>query len=87
MFEGQPDISSLSLPSSLLEIKPYAFEGIGVESLVLPAGLQKLGTHSFASSSNLKSVIIPSSLVEGMEPLLTQKIWLISALLLERLRL
>ncbi|MFI3143628.1 leucine-rich repeat protein [Streptococcus suis] len=65
MFEGQPDISSLSLPSSLLEIKPYAFEGIGVESLVLPAGLQKLGTHSFASSSNLKSVIIPSSLVEG----------------------
>ncbi|HFI0976663.1 TPA: leucine-rich repeat protein [Streptococcus suis] len=65
MFEGQSGITSLTLPSSLLEVRPYAFTGIGIESLSLPAGLQKLGTHSFARSSNLKSVIIPSSLVEG----------------------
>ncbi|MCQ8262811.1 leucine-rich repeat protein [Streptococcus suis] len=65
MFEGQSGITSLSLPSSLLEIRPSAFTGIGIESLSLPAGLQKLGTHSFASSSSLKSVNIPSSLVEG----------------------
>lgn len=65
MFEGQSGITSLALPSSLLEIRPYAFTGIGIESLSLPAGLQKLGTHSFASSSSLKSVYIPSSLVEG----------------------
>ncbi|HFI0577647.1 TPA: leucine-rich repeat protein [Streptococcus suis] len=65
MFEGQSGITSLTLPSSLLEVSPYAFTGIGIESLILPAGLQKLGTHSFARSSNLKSVTIPSSLVEG----------------------
>ncbi|HEM5209006.1 TPA: leucine-rich repeat protein [Streptococcus suis] len=65
MFEGQSGITSLILPSSLLEVRPYAFTGIGIESLSLPAGLQKLGTHSFASSSSLKSVNIPSSLVEG----------------------
>ncbi|HEP1818309.1 TPA: leucine-rich repeat protein [Streptococcus suis] len=65
MFEGQSGITSLSLPSSLLEVRPYAFTGIGIESLTLPASLQKLGTHSFASSSSLKSVNIPSSLVEG----------------------
>ncbi|HEM5095318.1 TPA: leucine-rich repeat protein [Streptococcus suis] len=65
MFEGQSGITSLILPSSLLEVRPYAFTGIGIESLSLPAGLQKLGTHSFASSSSLKSVTIPSSLVEG----------------------
>ncbi|HFI0042545.1 TPA: leucine-rich repeat protein [Streptococcus suis] len=65
MFEGQSGITSLTLPSSLLEVRPYAFTGIGIESLSLPAGLQKLGTHSFARSSNLKSVSIPSSLVEG----------------------
>lgn len=65
MFEGQSGIASLTLPSSLLEVRPYAFTGIGIESLSLPAGLQKLGTHSFARSSNLKSVTIPSSLVEG----------------------
>ncbi|WP_105157723.1 leucine-rich repeat protein [Streptococcus suis] len=65
MFEGQSGITSLTLPSSLLEVRPYAFTGIGIESLTLPAGLQKLGTHSFARSSNLKSVTIPSSLVEG----------------------
>ncbi|WP_248049678.1 leucine-rich repeat protein [Streptococcus iners] len=65
MFEGQSGITSLSLPSSLLEIKPTAFSGVGIESLTLPAGLQKLGTHSFARSSNLKSVTIPISLVEG----------------------
>ncbi|HEM5153748.1 TPA: leucine-rich repeat protein [Streptococcus suis] len=64
MFEGQSGITSLSLPSSLLEVRPYAFTGIGIESLTLPASLQKLGTHSFASSSSLKSVNIPSSLVE-----------------------
>ncbi|HFI0644478.1 TPA: leucine-rich repeat protein [Streptococcus suis] len=65
MFEGQSGITSLILPSSLLEVRPYAFTGIGIESLSLPAGLQKLGTHSFASSSSLKSVTIPSSLVGG----------------------
>ncbi|HFU3982293.1 TPA: leucine-rich repeat protein [Streptococcus suis] len=65
MFEGQSGITSLALPSSLLEVRPYAFTGIGIESLSLPAGLQKLGTHSFASSSSLKAVNIPSSLVEG----------------------
>ncbi|HEM3716416.1 TPA: leucine-rich repeat protein [Streptococcus suis] len=65
MFEGQSGITSLTLPSSLLEVRPYAFTGIGIGSLSLPAGLQKLGTHSFASSSSLKSVNIPSSLVEG----------------------
>ncbi|HFR3896583.1 TPA: leucine-rich repeat protein, partial [Streptococcus suis] len=65
MFEGQSGVTSLTLPSSLLEVRPYAFTGIGIESLTLPAGLQKLGTHSFARSSNLKSVTIPSSLVEG----------------------
>ncbi|HFI0507740.1 TPA: leucine-rich repeat protein [Streptococcus suis] len=65
MFEGQSGVTSLTLPSSLLEVRPYAFTGIGIESLSLPAGLQKLGNHSFARSSNLKSVTIPSSLVEG----------------------
>ncbi|HEL1612893.1 TPA: leucine-rich repeat protein [Streptococcus suis] len=65
MFEGQSGVTSLTLPSSLLEVRPYAFTGIGIESLSLPAGLQKLGTHSFARSSSLKSVTIPSSLVEG----------------------
>ncbi|HEM4927393.1 TPA: leucine-rich repeat protein, partial [Streptococcus suis] len=65
MFEGQSGLTSLALPSSLLEVRPYAFTGIGIESLTLPASLQKLGTHSFASSSSLKSVNIPSSLVEG----------------------
>ncbi|HFI0336023.1 TPA: leucine-rich repeat protein [Streptococcus suis] len=65
MFEGQSGITSLTLPSSLLEVRPYAFTGIGIESLSLPAGLQKLGTHSFADNSNLKSVIIPSGLSEG----------------------
>ncbi|MGU8019769.1 leucine-rich repeat protein [Streptococcus suis] len=65
MFEGQSGVTSLTLPSSLLEVRPYAFTGIGIESLTLPAGLQKLGNHSFARSSNLKSVTIPSSLVEG----------------------
>ncbi|WP_105124496.1 leucine-rich repeat protein [Streptococcus suis] len=65
MFEGQSGITSLILPSSLLEVRPYAFTGVGIESLSLPAGLRKLGNHSFARSSNLKSVTIPSSLVEG----------------------
>ncbi|NQP59240.1 leucine-rich repeat protein [Streptococcus suis] len=65
MFEGQSGITSLTLPSSLLEVRPYAFTGIGIESLSLPAGLQKLGTHSFADSPDLKSVNIPSGLSEG----------------------
>ncbi|NQG99166.1 leucine-rich repeat protein [Streptococcus suis] len=65
LFEGQAGVASLNLPSSLLEIKPYAFTGIGIESLILPAGLQKLGVHSFADNPNLKSVNIPSGLSEG----------------------
>jgi hypothetical protein len=54
---------NLSIPAGLgiTEIGENALGHSGVETLVLPAGLQKIGRNAFSSSYSLASVSIPGS--------------------------
>ena len=56
------------IPEGVVEIGDMAFQGAGLESIVLPKSLKKIGYRAFMDNS-LKDVYIPESVEEiGQEP-------------------
>lgn len=62
-FSGLSDLEELNIPSSLNEINRGVFLGCGIESLVIPGNIKKIGVQAFCKCQNLKSV----ELKEGVE--------------------
>ena len=61
-FYGCGKLESVSLPSSLTEIRYSAFEYCSrLTSLVLPAKLETIGSRAFANCCDVESVFIPKS--------------------------
>ena len=51
----------LTLPSALTEIESEAFEGLSMQELILPAGLEAIGSLAFSACGELRLVIFASA--------------------------
>ena len=65
-FENAPNLKSVTMPNSILEIGDYAFNNcVNLESAKIPLNLIKLGAYSFNNCVSLSnSIVIPSTLTE-----------------------
>lgn len=63
-LDGCTNISSVTLASTITEIKNSAFNGMSITEIELPAGLKKIGESAFAYCTNLKSLVIPRGVEE-----------------------
>lgn len=61
-FANCEKLTSVTLPETVKSIGEYAFSYAGIESMVLPDGLESLGSRVFFQCQNLTSVNIPASL-------------------------
>lgn len=61
-FIDNDNITSLSLPESIVEIQEYAFRGcLKLTSLYLPDGLTKIGESAFANCRGLEELRLPDN--------------------------
>ena len=66
-FKGCSSLTSLTLPSSLKEIKFESFSDCSsLVSLTLPSSLREIGDGAFKNCSGLKSIYVYSDLRQGM---------------------
>lgn len=63
-FENCRNLITVEFPSSLKDIKRWAFFLTGIESLKIPEGVSVLGPEAFESCGSLKSVSLPSTLTK-----------------------
>lgn len=54
-------LTEFAIPSSVTEIRKKAFSNTGLKSILLPAGLEKIGKEAFSDCFNLESILIPDS--------------------------
>ena len=57
-------LTGIELPESLVNIGDAAFIGSGLTSIVIPNGVTKIGSETFAYTYQLESVEIPNSVTE-----------------------
>lgn len=60
-FSQCANLQSVSLPNDLTEVGNYAFEGCGIQNLVLPKGLVSLGDMVFRDCVAMTTVTLPDS--------------------------
>ena len=62
--EAEPweNLERVTLPADTVEIQAGAFEGDGMEMVVLPEGVRVIGDRAFALCENLRYVYLPESL-------------------------
>lgn len=53
-FYGCSSLESLTIPSNVTKIEPWAFRESGLKSMNLPAGVTSLGDYAFADCPNLE---------------------------------
>ncbi len=58
------DLTSYEFPEGITEIGDFAFARSGLESIVIPEGVTKIGYGAFYHCDNLQSVQIPSTVTE-----------------------
>jgi len=61
-FNNTPKLRHIDLPSTLNDIYYRAFDGCGVDSVILPINLQNLSEEAFRYCNNLKYIEMPSYL-------------------------
>ena len=64
-FNNTPKLRHIDLPSTLKDIYYRAFDGCGVDSIILPINLENLGEGAFQNCGNLKYIEMPSYLNSG----------------------
>ncbi len=50
-----------TIADTVKTIAPHVFEGMKMESIVIPDSVESIGAYAFADCTNLKSIVIPSS--------------------------
>ena len=64
LFENKNSLYSVSIPDSVIVVKPYAFSNCkNLSSVILSKNLTTLGDKAFADCKMLTSIFIPKSLV------------------------
>ena len=58
-FYNCTGLKSISIPSSVVLIGEYAFDGCGLTSISLPSSVKSIGEGAFQSCSNLTSIDLP----------------------------
>ena len=53
------NLKTVNLPSTLITIEANAFQGTGIQTLVIPSSVQTIGKSAFAGCTNLTSVTLP----------------------------
>lgn len=61
-FKDCSALSEINLPNSLVSILDGAFNGCGLQNVIIPKGVRTLGFGAFQKSGSLKSVTISESL-------------------------
>jgi hypothetical protein len=61
-FQGNTDVTQITLPKSLKMIERSAFNGSGLTSIVIPEGVTDIEGGAFSRCENLTSVTLPQSL-------------------------
>ncbi len=73
----QCKMTSLTLPDTLTEIKPYAFGFCkNLKKLTMPDSLKKIGFHAFESCDSLETIEFPDHLVETGDFTFDETPWL-----------
>ena len=52
---------TLTLPAALKTIEPHAFENVAAGEIVLPEGIESIGSAAFVNCAALRSLVIPST--------------------------
>lgn len=55
-FRAIPELTSISLPSTITTIGEHAFQNTGLTSLVLPDSIKEVGQYAFADCNSIESV-------------------------------
>lgn len=63
LFSGRPNVTSVTLPSTLVSIGDQAFYQSKITSIVIPEGVETIGKSVFELCRNLVSATLPSTLV------------------------
>jgi hypothetical protein len=64
-FYGLPRLTTINLPSGLLEIGDRAFSGCtALTNIIIPEGLVKIGESTFENCSSITRITLPISLLE-----------------------
>ena len=63
-FNNCPNLTSITLPESVVGIGDYAFfQCRNISSVVIPEGVIEIGEHAFALCENLTSITLPDSII------------------------
>ena len=60
-FSFNYGLRQIELPETLRELDDWAFYSSALESVVIPAGTESVGTGAFKNCGNLTSVLMPQS--------------------------
>jgi len=63
-FHGCKSLKHIIIPTSVKEIRDFAFNSTGLVEVVVPYGVEKLGTAVFGDTSSLKGVYVPDSVTK-----------------------
>ena len=63
-FNKTRQLQSITIPSTVTEIEPYAFQLSGVEEFYIPANVVKIGKGALSSCPNLKKITIAGDSVQ-----------------------
>ena len=66
-FFGRRDVTSVTLPASLLRTESFAFGGSGIREIVFPEGMEAIDGNSCSGCVDLERAVIPDS-VTRIEP-------------------
>ena len=58
------ELTSVTIPNSIIKIDVYAFYGCGLTSVTIPNSVTEIGDYAFESCSSLTSVTIPNFVTE-----------------------
>ncbi len=62
-FYNCTSLKSVTIPSSIIAIDDFAFEGASIENITIGEGVRVIGNFAFRNASNLRSVVLPTSLL------------------------
>ena len=60
-FQACKNLTEITIPSSVAQIKMSAFNGSGLKKVVIEEGCKTIGAYAFHSSRSLNEIVVPSS--------------------------